>query len=211
MLSPLGEVFKLHMWNHVFGAYGVAAVLYLQAVLHVMLFRPWNMFCTSTLTFAVVSVQCPLRLFFCCCIFLISCSPGTLVSYCLSDCEMVLFAFIIAGLSCAFTFHMRWISSMRSIYFKISTASFLITYLSPGIATSINMHIPFLLWRIMMSGLFWGYYYYYYYSQAYWIQYFCALILHCYHIPICCATPLVVDQSIGRPLPKSRETRAPWG
>ena len=42
---------------------------------------------------------------------------------------------------------------MRFSYFKISSASFLITYLSPGIATSINIHGPSLLSRIMMSGL----------------------------------------------------------
>ena len=34
--------------NHVPTVYSVAAVLYLQSVLHVMLFRPWNMFCTLT-------------------------------------------------------------------------------------------------------------------------------------------------------------------
>ena len=34
---------------------------------------------------------------------------------------------------------------MWSIYFKIFSASLLITFLSPGIATSINMHVPFLL------------------------------------------------------------------
>jgi len=30
--------------NHVSRVYSVAAVLYLQFVLHVMLFRPWNMY-----------------------------------------------------------------------------------------------------------------------------------------------------------------------
>ena len=34
--------------KHVSRAYIVAAVLYLQFVLHVMLFRPCNMFCTFT-------------------------------------------------------------------------------------------------------------------------------------------------------------------
>jgi ABC-type amino acid transport system permease subunit len=32
--------------NHVSKVYSVAAVLYLELVLHVMLFRPWNIFCT---------------------------------------------------------------------------------------------------------------------------------------------------------------------
>ena len=34
---------------------------------------------------------------------------------------------------------------MRSLYFKIFSASFLITFLPPGIATSINKHVPFFI------------------------------------------------------------------
>jgi hypothetical protein len=77
---------------------------------------------------------------------------------------------------------MRWIS----VYFKIFSASFLITFLSPGIAASIDMLVPCLLLRIVLSGLLLGivlsvrsywflnlvicdYYYYYYYSlQVFW-------------------------------------------
>ena len=50
--------------NHVSWVYSVAAVLYLQFVLHVMLFRPWNMFCTFTLALPVVHEKWPVRLFF---------------------------------------------------------------------------------------------------------------------------------------------------
>jgi hypothetical protein len=32
---------------------------------------------------------------------------------------------------------------MRSLYFKFFSASCLITFLSPGIPTSINIHVPF--------------------------------------------------------------------
>jgi len=39
----------IHETNHVSWAYSVVAVLYLQSVLHVMLFHTWNMFCTFTL------------------------------------------------------------------------------------------------------------------------------------------------------------------
>jgi hydrogenase/urease accessory protein HupE len=35
-------------------------------------------------------------------------------------------------------------------------ASFLITFLSPEIATSINMHVPFSLYRIILSVLLLG-------------------------------------------------------
>jgi hypothetical protein len=45
---------------------------------------------------------------------------------------------------------------MRSLYFKIFSPSFLITFLSPGIAASINMHVPCLLSRIMISSLLLG-------------------------------------------------------
>jgi membrane protein YdbS with pleckstrin-like domain len=42
-------------------AYSAAAVLYLQFMLQVMLFRPLNMFCTST--FSLSAVQCPVWLY----------------------------------------------------------------------------------------------------------------------------------------------------
>jgi hypothetical protein len=48
---------------------------------------------------------------------------------------------------------MRCISVVRSLYFKNFSASFLITFLSPEIATSINVHVPFSLSRIITSGL----------------------------------------------------------
>ena len=38
---------------------------------------------------------------------LISCFPGMLLRYCLSDLEMVPFAYIISGITFAFTFHMH--------------------------------------------------------------------------------------------------------
>ena len=43
--------------NQVYRVHSVAAVLYLQFVLHVMLFRMLNMFCTFTLALSVVCVQ----------------------------------------------------------------------------------------------------------------------------------------------------------
>jgi hypothetical protein len=50
--------------NHVSTVYSVAAVLYLRSVLHVSLFRPSDMFCTSTLAPPAECVQCPMWLFF---------------------------------------------------------------------------------------------------------------------------------------------------
>jgi len=50
--------------NCVCTLYSVTAVLYLQFVLHVKLFRPWNMFCTFTVALSAVCLQCPIWLFF---------------------------------------------------------------------------------------------------------------------------------------------------
>jgi hypothetical protein len=63
----------------------------------------------------------------------------------LNDFETVPVARIITGITLAFTFHMCCISIVRSLYFKIFSAYFLITFLSPRIAISINMHVPFSL------------------------------------------------------------------
>ena len=49
--------------NHVSRVYSVAAVLYLQFVLLVMLLCPLNIFCTFTLALSAVCVQCPIQLF----------------------------------------------------------------------------------------------------------------------------------------------------
>jgi len=79
-----------------------------------------------------------------------------LLTYFLNDIEMVPVAPIITGITFVFTFYMRCISIVRSLYFRIFSASFLITFLSPGIATSINIHVPFSLLGIIMSGLLLG-------------------------------------------------------
>ena len=50
--------------NHVVRVYNVADVLYLQFMLHIMLFHMLNMFCTFTLVLSTVCVQCPIWLLF---------------------------------------------------------------------------------------------------------------------------------------------------
>ena len=137
--------------NHVSRVYSAVAVQYLQFVLHVTLFCPWNMFCTFTLAPSVVCVQCPIWLFFCS--FLISCFSDMLLIYCWSDLEVVPVAPVITGITFAFTHHMRWISVMRSLYFRILSASFLITFLSPGIQIPVNMHVPFYYHIVLLSFL----------------------------------------------------------
>jgi len=90
------------------------------------------------------------------CSSLTSCFPGMLLTYFLNDFEIVPVAPVITGISFVFTFHMCCISIVRSLYFRVFSASFLITFLSPEFATPINRHVPFSLSRIIMSGLFWG-------------------------------------------------------
>ena len=76
-----------------------------------------------------------------------------LLTYFLNDFEIVPVAPIITGITFVFTFHMRCMSIVRSLYFRIFSASFLITFLSPEIATSVKIHVTFSLSRIIMSGL----------------------------------------------------------
>ena len=87
------------------------------------------------------------------CSYFTSWFPGMLLMYFLNDFEMVPVAPIITGITPVFNFHMHCISVVRSLCFKIFSSSFLITFLSPQIATSINIHVPALLSRIIMSGL----------------------------------------------------------
>ena len=87
------------------------------------------------------------------CSSLTLCLPAMLLTYFLNDFEMVPVAPVITGITFIFTFHMRFISIVRSLYFRIFWASVLITFLYPVIATSINIHAPFSLSRIIMSSL----------------------------------------------------------
>jgi hypothetical protein len=66
-----------------------------------------------------------------------------LFRYFLKDFEMVPVARIITGITFLLAFHMRSMSVVRSLYFKIFSASFLIAFLPPEIAISINRHVPF--------------------------------------------------------------------
>ena len=71
------------------------------------------------------------------CSSLISRFPGVLLRYCVCYFAMVPVAPVITGISCAATCHMCWISVMKYLGFKVISASFLITFLSQGIATII--------------------------------------------------------------------------
>jgi hypothetical protein len=55
------------------------------------------------------------------------------LTYFLNDFEIVPVAPIIIGITLVFTFHIRCIYIVRSLYLKIFSACFLITFLAPGI------------------------------------------------------------------------------
>ena len=124
----------LTSWNPLGHSRPVTALLYLF---------------TFTFTSAVfaVRVQWPIWLF----LQFINVVLSRCVAQVLSECfEMVPVAPVITGITFVLTFHTRWISVMRSLYFEIFPASFFITFLSPGIATYINTRVPVLLLSLLV-------------------------------------------------------------
>ena len=136
--------------NHVPRGYIVAAILSLLSMVPLCLVLALALLFFYVSTFRSMCAVPNMAVF---CSSLTSWFPGMSLTYFLSDLEMVPVVPIITGITLVFTFHMRCISIVRSLYFKIFSASFLITFLSPGIATSINMHVLFSLSQIIMSGL----------------------------------------------------------
>ena len=120
-------------------------------MLYVMLFCTLNMLCTFTLALPIVCVQCPKCLHFL--YFVLSVYFAEVLS------EWFwggIVAHIIYWYH--FCFH---IPQALNIYCKIFIfqnllSFFFITFLSPEIATYINIHIPFLSSRIMTSVLLIG-------------------------------------------------------
>jgi hypothetical protein len=89
--------------NHVSTVYSVAAVLYLQSVLHVILPVKYILYFYISMFCSMCAV--PNWLFF----FnsLILCFPGMLLRYYLSDFEIFPVAPIITSITSAFTLHMH--------------------------------------------------------------------------------------------------------
>jgi hypothetical protein len=63
--------------------------------------------------------------------------------YFVGDFEVGPIAPIISGNTFVFTFHIPCISVVWSFYFIIFSVSFLITFLFPEIATTMNTDVPF--------------------------------------------------------------------
>ena len=67
---------------------------------------------------------------------LVLCFSNMLLRYVLNDFGMVRAAPIVTGITFVFTFHICYFSTERFLYFRISSASFLILFLSPEIVCS---------------------------------------------------------------------------
>ena len=141
--------------NYVSREHGVAAILLFLFMVLISLLAVLNLlyFYISTFPSTRMCAVPNMAVF---CGSLTSCFPGMLLTYFLNVFEIVPVAPIITGITFVFTSHMRCISIVRYIYFRIFSAYFLITFLSPEIATSINIHVSLSLSRIIMSGLLLG-------------------------------------------------------
>ena len=139
--------------NCVHREYSVAAILLLLFMVLISLVPVLYMLYFYISTFQSVCAVPNMAVL---CISLNSYFPGMLLTYFLNDFEIVPFAPIITGITFIFTFHVGCISIVRFLYFRILSASFLITFLSPETAASITVQVPFSLTRIIMSGLLLG-------------------------------------------------------
>ena len=133
--------------------YSVAAILLLLFMVFILLVSVLNLLYFYISTFRSICALPNMAAFWC---PLPSRFPGMLLTYFLNDFEIVPVAPIFTGITFVFTFHMPCISIVSSLYFRIFSVSFLITFLSPEIAAPINIHVLFSLSRIIMSGLLLG-------------------------------------------------------
>ena len=112
--------------NYVPREYSVAAILLLLFMVLISLVSVLNLLKFYISTFRSMCAVPNMAVF---CSFLTSWLPGMLLTYFLNDFEIVPVAPLITGTTFVFTFHMRCISIVRSLYFRILSAYFLITFL----------------------------------------------------------------------------------
>jgi len=126
--------------NYVPREYNAAAILLLLFMALISLVSVFNLLYFYISTFRLM---CAVPNMAVSCSSLTSCFPGMLLTYFVNGSEIVPVAPIITGVTFVFTFHLRCISVGRSLHFTIFSVYFLITFPSPEIATSINIHVPF--------------------------------------------------------------------
>ena len=109
--------------NYVLREYSVAAILLLLFIVLISLVSVLKLLCFYISSFRSVCAVPNVAVF---CSSLTSCFPGMLLTYFLNDFEIVPVAPIITGINFVFTFHMRCISIVRSLYFRIFSAFIII-------------------------------------------------------------------------------------
>ena len=126
--------------NYVPREYGVTAILLFLFMVLISLVSVLNLLYFYISTFRSMCAVPNMDVF---CSSLTSWFPGMLLTYFLNVFEIVPVAPIITGVTFVFTCHMRWISIVKSLYFRIFSAYFLITFLSPEIVKSLLLLLLF--------------------------------------------------------------------
>jgi len=101
--------------------YSVAAILLLLFMVLVSSVPVLNLLYFYISTFLSMCAVPNMAVF---CSSLTSCFPGIFLTYFLNNFEIVPVAPISTGITFVFTFHVRCISVVRSLYFRIMSASF---------------------------------------------------------------------------------------
>jgi len=112
--------------NYVPREYSVAAILLLLFTALIWLISVLNLLYFYISTFRSMYAVPNMVVFWS---SLISCFPGMLLTYFLNDSEIVPVAPTITGITFVFMFHMRCISNVRLLYFRIFSASLLLLLL----------------------------------------------------------------------------------
>ena len=107
--------------NYVPREYSVAAILLLLFMVLISLVPVLNLLHFYISTFRSMCAVPNMAVL---CSSLTSCFPGMLLTYFLNGFEMAPVAPISTGITFVFIFHMRCISIVRSLYFRIFSASF---------------------------------------------------------------------------------------
>jgi len=111
-------------------------------MVHVMLFSMLSILFLYISTFRSMLAVLNMAVF---CSSLISRFADVLLRYFVNDFGMVPVDPIVTSIVFVCTFHMRCIFIARYSYVRTFSASFLTTFLSPEIATSISTHVPFFI------------------------------------------------------------------
>ena len=149
--SPLCKVFYTYIpeTNYVPREYSVAAILLLLFMVLISLVSVLNLLYFYISTFRSMCAVPNMAVF---CSSLTSCLPCMLLTYFLNDFEIVPVAPVFTRIIFVFTFHMRCISIVRSLYFIIFSASFLITFLSSLLLLLFTCGYSFILLALLYGS-----------------------------------------------------------